>query len=468
MTEPNTPPKADLKEAGVILNRFWTDLIDLKKGVDKYATIEEIKNKKSMNGANAWMLMCSIMIASIGLNQNSQAVIIGAMLISPLMSPILGIGLGIGINDSQTLRQSLRHFFAAILIAIVTSTIYFWFSPFDEITPEIQARTTPTILDVLIAIFGGIAGIVSIARKDISTTLPGVAIATALMPPLCVTGYGIANGNWTFALSSFYLFFLNTVFVSLATYAIVRYLRFPYRKFVDAKRKQKNQLLIGLFATLILVPSIWIFSNVLRDYNQERHVNQFINEYIGDDRIFLDDYQFINAEPTNKLILKVYGSEIDKSKIPFYNLGLEKNHLHNTEIEIISTSEIKLQKLSELESQVKGIAGMAGAFEALKNEKSTQDEKFDQLRAEFEKYRIDTTSFSGLCRELKVLFPDVQEIMLSRAQVHQSNGSIGELPILLVDWSESTRSKTKEEQSLKIKEFVKIRKNLDTIRVLEY
>ena len=148
--------------------------------------------------------MCSIVIASIGLDLDSQAVIIGAMLISPLMSPILGIGLSVGINDYNTLKKSLSHFAIAIGIALITSTIYFYLSPFDQITPQISARTEPTFLDVLIAFFGGIAGIVSNARKDISTTLPGVAIATALMPPLCVTGFGIANAeNWDVALSSF-------------------------------------------------------------------------------------------------------------------------------------------------------------------------------------------------------------------------------------------------------------------------
>jgi len=215
------------------LKNYILDVIDLDKGVDKVATIQEIKDKKSMDGANAWMLMCSIVIASIGLSQNSQAVIIGAMLISPLMSPILGIGLGVGINDYGTLLKSLRHLGLAIAITLITSTIYFAITPFDDLTNEIKARTEPTFLDIFIAIFGGIAGIVSIARKDISTTLPGVAIATALMPPLCVTGYGIAHLDWQITLTSFYLFFLNTFFVAASTYLIIKLLRFPLRKYIN-------------------------------------------------------------------------------------------------------------------------------------------------------------------------------------------------------------------------------------------
>ena len=162
-----------------------------------------------MEGANAWMLICSIIIASIGLSQNSQAVIIGAMLISPLMSPLLGIGLSIGINDMETLRKALFNLLVAIVIALLTSTTYFFLMDFVDITSEIQARTRPTFLDIIVAVFGGLAGIISIARKDVTTTLPGVAIATALMPPLCVTGFGLANGNFDIASRSFYLFFFK-------------------------------------------------------------------------------------------------------------------------------------------------------------------------------------------------------------------------------------------------------------------
>ena len=214
MTEPDsTGDTSKLSKAWHYFSDFVIDIVDLKKGVDPLRTIEDTRNGLSITGANAWMLMCSIIIASIGLSQNSQAVIIGAMLISPLMAPILGIGLSIGINDMNTLRQSLIHFAIAIFIAILTSSIYFYLSPIDAVTPEIEARTRPTFLDIFVAIFGGTAGIISIARKDISTTLPGVAIATALMPPLCVTGFGISHMLWDIAARSFYLFFLNSFFV---------------------------------------------------------------------------------------------------------------------------------------------------------------------------------------------------------------------------------------------------------------
>ncbi len=179
---------------------FWRRLVDLTEGLDREGAVFSIKNNRRMEGANAWMLMCSIMIASLGLDLNSPAVIIGAMLISPLMSPILGIGLSVATNDYDTLIQSVKQFSVAIGIAIVTSTIYFKLTPLGDPTNEILSRTSPTLLDVLIGFFGGIAGIISVSRKDQTSAIPGVAIATALMPPLCVTGFGLASGNMNIAL----------------------------------------------------------------------------------------------------------------------------------------------------------------------------------------------------------------------------------------------------------------------------
>jgi len=299
------------------VKEFFLDIIDLKKGVDKQGTIDEIKAKKSMSGANAWMLMCSIIIASIGLDRDSDAVIIGAMLISPLMSPILGIGLGIGINDKEVVKKSTIHFSAAIIIALVTSFIYFSFSPFGQVTPSIESRTEPLTLDVLVAVFGGLAGIVSIARKDISTTLPGVAIATALMPPLCVTGFGLATGNWGYAINSFYLFMLNTSFISLTTYLIVRYLRFPYRRFINPKERLRNRIVVAIFSLLIVIPSFFILQNVLDRLQTKNTIKTFINSEFGEDRILLDSYTEMVTDSTSTLVLKVYGNKINQDKNSF-------------------------------------------------------------------------------------------------------------------------------------------------------
>ena len=197
-------------------------------------TVDMICRGVEFRGTNLWVLIFATMIASLGLNVNSAAVIIGAMLVSPLMGPIMGVGLSLGINDFDLLKKSLRNFSLMVVVAIATSTLYFFISPLGTARSELLARTVPTTYDVLIAFFGGLAGIVAQSRKDRnSTVIPGVAIATALMPPLCTAGFGLATGQFKFFIGAFYLFFINTVFIALATYMVVRMLKYHKKKFLD-------------------------------------------------------------------------------------------------------------------------------------------------------------------------------------------------------------------------------------------
>jgi uncharacterized hydrophobic protein (TIGR00271 family) len=287
MNQSNEKPTNESQKTSDLLSQLWKkvidffqDITDIKEGSDQIGTITSIMANKEMKGSNVWLLFSAIIVASIGLDTNSPAVIIGAMLISPLMSPILGIGLSIGINNRLTLKESLKHFGIAIAVSLVTSFLYFRFTPLSsvEATSEMLARTSPTVLDVLIAFFGGIAGIVSGTRLEKSNAIPGVAIATALLPPLCVSGYGLANGEWWIFLNSFYLFFINSVFVALATYLIVRLLDFPFKQYVDDRERKRAKLLIAGFVILVVVPSTFIFFNVLKDLNQKQYVKQYVKE----------------------------------------------------------------------------------------------------------------------------------------------------------------------------------------------
>ncbi|HAP70095.1 MAG TPA: TIGR00341 family protein, partial [Flavobacteriales bacterium] len=203
-------------------------------------------------GYVVWILICSIFIASIGLNLNSTAVIIGAMLISPLMAPILAIGLSVGTNDWDTLKRALKNFGVMVVVALMTSTLYFLITPLQEAQPELLARTSPTFLDALIAIFGGLAGIIGISRRSRGNVIPGVAIATALMPPLCTAGYGLANGQWSFFFGAFYLFTLNSIFIAGATFIIVRYLKFPLVSFVNSDTEKKVKRYMLAFVILVI------------------------------------------------------------------------------------------------------------------------------------------------------------------------------------------------------------------------
>ena len=463
MSNPNErdqPQKGDLdfhpENFPKYLWAYISDVLDLRKGVDPEATINDIKSKSSLAGANSWMLMCSIVIASIGLSQNSQAVIIGAMLISPLMSPILGIGLSVGINDMITLKESLSQFAIAIAIAVITSYIYFEITPFNELTSEISARTKPTFLDIFIAIFGGIAGIISTARKDISTTLPGVAIATALMPPLCVTGYGLASGDWKIASASFYLFFLNTFFVAFATYLLVRFLKFPYRKFIDQKQRRKNVALVILFSTALVVPSFLIFRGVLKELRLKDNLEIFKTTCLDEANRYLDNYSIKG----NNLELRVYGNPIKKHEEEEYLQCLSDLGVNDYNIEIISTSEVSLQDVALIDEKVKILVGKIANYEQSFQQNATQIEELSALV-------IDTTEFNDISGELKVLYPEIQSLGFAKFHSTDFDQTSYNFPTILVQW-QSRPSRQNIADQEKIKDFIILRMDLDTVRLISY
>ena len=443
---------------------YLKELIDLRKGINKQGAIAEIKAKDMMTGANAWMLMSSIVIASIGLNMNSPAVIIGAMLISPLMSPILSLGLGIATNDRNTLSRALRHIGISVLIAILTSTIYFAFSPFNELTPEIEARLEPTALDVFIAFFGGVAGIISYVRKDISTAIPGVAIATALMPPLCVTGYCIAGGQWEMALSSFYLFFLNSFFVTLATYLMLRYLNFPYKTYLNVKDKRRNNLYIIFFSILVILPSLFIFNKVLTEARKSVSVESFVKEYIGEDQIYLDDYHLLESDTLNTLVLKVYGDKINNSKMPYYQEGLIAYGLEDVSIDIIPTSEIKLERLVLLESKLSGVENISKQLEITKAEKEEQKELIEYLHGEIKAGTVDSSLFLSIREELKILYPEIDQLTLGNVKHGNHKSFEDNVPVAIIEWPSKIRNyRSTEEKNVKVREFIQHRTGSDTL-----
>lgn len=447
---------------------YFTDLfkefIDLDHGVDKEGTISIIKAKQSMSGANAWMLMCSIMIASIGLNLDSQAVIIGAMLISPLMSPLLGIGTGVAINDRDALYHALMHFGAAIIIALLTSIIYFWLSPLDELTKQILDRTSPTFFDIIIAVFGGIAGIVSIARKDVSTTLPGVAIATALMPPLCVTGFGIANGLWDVASKSFYLFFLNSFFVAFATYLILRRMHFPYKEHSSKEEQRKNIMIVGFFSLIMIIPSFLIFRNVYVDYKFSKKIETFVNEVIGNKRIYLDDYTLSEPVDGQKLLLlKVYGEVISDKDKPAFKNALDSLGLKNISIQIIPTTEIKLEKFNELEAQVREVGERYSAqIDKLKEEREEQREVVNRLKSNSDYLIRDSVKFESVNSSLKILMPEIEEIGMALMQYKTHDDSIAKIPTVIVEWKRPSKKRNKQ-----LHDYIKLEYNLDTLKLIE-
>ena len=263
------------------LKLFFRELFDLHEDKERESiTIEDISKGVEFKGTNLWVLIFAIFIASIGLNVNSTAVVIGAMLISPLMGPIMGIGLGAGINDFGLIKKAFRNLAIAVAISVLTSSLYFLITPLHEAQSELLARTYPTLWDVLIAFFGGLAGIVVGSRKEKTNAIPGVAIATALMPPLCTAGYGLANLNWYYFFGAFYLFFINSVFISVATFLIVRFLGYPKKHFDDPSMELRVKRYITIFVLVTLIPSVYLAYHLVQRTLFEQNARNFISHGI--------------------------------------------------------------------------------------------------------------------------------------------------------------------------------------------
>lgn len=281
-------------------------LIDLRTDKENdYDTIESIKGDVDFRGAKLYILIFAIFIASLGLNVNSTAVIIGAMLISPLMGPIIGFGLGLGISDFQLIRRSFRNLMLTTIFSVLTATIYFLLSPLTQAQSELLARTQPTIYDVLIAFFGGAAGIVAASSKSKGQVIPGVAIATALMPPLCTAGYGLATGQFSFFFGAFYLYIINSVFIALATFVFTRLLHFPTKIFVDKAREKRVRRIVVTIVVGTIIPSIYLSYTMIKDSFTKDAAIKYVSEYFNQ----IPDTQMIDSK-FNKVAQGQYSMDV--------------------------------------------------------------------------------------------------------------------------------------------------------------
>ncbi|MBX2873223.1 MAG: DUF389 domain-containing protein [Saprospiraceae bacterium] len=486
--EKNTPRQA-FQNLFHAIRDWFDDFMDLRDGLDQEGTIISIRNNKKMRGSNAWMLICSIMIASLGLNLNSPAVIIGAMLISPLMSPILGVGLAVGTNDREALVLSLRHFGIAILIALITSTLYFAITPLDQFTDEMRARTAPTFFDALVAVFGGLAGIISVTRKDKSNAIPGVAIATALMPPLCVTGYGIAAGDVDVAFNSFYLFFLNSFFIALTTYLIIRLLQFPYRAYVNAAEARKTRIRVTVFSLLIIVPGILIFRNVIKDLSREQNIRAFVVENFPKDCM---DYRLFQPEPSpqdartsfweqlsklfvlrklppkdsSTLVLQMLERTVPEDSFLHYeNVMREQYNIDYTHFRAIPDYSIELANFDRrVQGQLSG--KLNEVIDSLQLVQTSQLTEAVRVRKQLEKLRSDSSLFSNMVTDAKVLYEELEYLSIVRNQFTDTTDQKQAVPIALVSWNNRTPNRTKTEYEGRLLTYIKQKAKFDTLVIM--
>lgn len=299
---------------------YLQELTNLRDHLDILEAEKDIRNNVYFRGPNVYILFFAIIIASVGLNVNSIPVIIGAMLISPLMGPIMGFGMGLGINDTRLVTDALKNLAVMVGISILASTLYFLITPLDLTHPsELLARTNPTIYDVMIALFGGFAGILETSRKERGTVISGVAIATALMPPLCTVGYGLANWNLAYAGGALYLFLLNGILIALATYLTVKFLRYP-KVHEEATNTRRRNVSIAILILLVLVPSIFSAVKVVNENAFENKAIQFAEDHHFIGSTYVYRYEIKAAEAPRKIEFFIAGETLDEvERLSFYN-----------------------------------------------------------------------------------------------------------------------------------------------------
>lgn len=317
------------------IKEFLQHRFNLQDGKDNEAAIvKSVSSNVDFIGANLFALIFAIFIASIGLNVNSTAVIIGAMLISPIMGPVMGIGLGVGINDLDLVKRGLKNLLFATIIGIIVSTIYFLITPLHDAQSELLARTSPSIWDVFIAFFGGAAGMVAASRKEKSNVIPGVAIATALMPPLCTVGFGLAMGNWYFVLGALYLYFINSVFIAIATFLMSRYLKMKKHHLEDAGQEKKVKHYIIAIVIITIVPSIFLAYRIVDRSIFETNARKFVDEQFVFKNTQVVSKSFKYGSENKAIDLLLIGADLNKSTIDTITKNLDKYQLRHVQLNI--------------------------------------------------------------------------------------------------------------------------------------
>lgn len=434
----NDPTKIDI-DADTFVNlpksifNFFKGTVSLQNEIDRKGTIEGIKQNIEVKGAAVWILVCSILVASVGLNFNSVAVIIGAMLISPLMGPIRGVGLALATNDFKTLVKGLKNFGVMIAFSVVTSGLYFWFTPIKGDTSELLGRVKPQAFDVIIAFFGGLAGIIASASNNKSaamTIVPGVAIATALMPPLCTMSYGLANGQWHYAMGAFYLFLLNSVFICLSTVVLLRLLKFPKLAFVNPKTERRVKIYSFIALLLIVIPSVYKTVVIVQESIFDKDAQDFIQNVIlsDDNYLYTTEVDYNNGEP----IFKVYsgGAEISEEKLDLWKSMLPVNLKNAT---IIPKGKKKTIDMTHFENFAETKVQLAMAQEGAYKLSS----EIEVLKSELSKFQDNRVDIKELGIRVKNAFPAVKEITYGKSLSYNIDGKVDTVYVFNIDWKDS-------------------------------
>ena len=423
------------------------DFISLHQGEEKRESVlENIKQSISFRGANLWILACAIVIASVGLNVNSTAVVIGAMLISPLMGPIVGAGFALAVFDFELLKRCGKNLLIATIVSLVVSAIYFFISPFKDAQPELLARISPTIYDVLIAFFGGLVGVIALTRVEKGNPIPGVAIATALMPPLCTAGYGLAMGNYSYFFGAFYLYSINCFFICIATYFIVRYLKYTPVQFKNIRFEKQIRYGISFLLLLMIVPSFYLAYNLLKEKQFNDNVSKFIeNEFTANGYTIIFKEIKYNTSP-KKIELAFLSKRFSNEEEKQLNHRLNQYQIFNTSLIFKQgTQDLKKEILNELGTQNKAL--------------SEKDIIINNLQNEIKEFKFDDTE---TYKEIGILFPEAKNVSIGKFLLFPNSDSAKIETVVLFHHQEK-----EEIDTLKLKKWLIQKLSTNNIKLVE-
>ena len=452
---------------------FFKEVLDFRKEADRDHTINSIKADISIKGPNAWILICSILVASVGLNANSIPVVIGAMLISPLMGPILGFGLSIAINDLETLKKSIVNFSVMVVLSVFTAYLFFSFFPLREESSELLSRTEPDIRDVLIAFFGGLSLIVAKTKKGtISPVIFGVAIATALMPPLCTVGFGLAVGNASFSLGAMYLFMINSLYIVLATYITVKFLRFPLINYVNSTRRRLISRIVTILSIVMLIPAFFTFADVLFESKFNNSVDEFFERELeglkNKDYLKLnskvnyninnDGFLFPWRDKTSSVVFNSYGLEPLSNEI----ISLLKNKIKKYPHLSLTTIKFNQQEnQNDFKEQKKFLVELRKRDSLDLETKSKELEVLREKLKKLETKEFNNNQYKALVEDIKFNYEEVSEMNFHINDYSNDDQKI----IFYIKWNDNTDENSRINSLKKIRQWITLKLDSDLFEI---
>lgn len=443
-------------EVGLVrrIRRVMRERFSLHDDKAEDAEIEaRIRDGVELRGATPWILMFAIFVASVGLNVNSTAVIIGAMLISPLMGPIMGAGLGVAVYDYELVKRSLSNLAIATIISLLVSALYFSLTPLQQTQSELLARTSPTLWDVLIALFGGLAGIVGITRKEKSNVIPGVAIATALMPPVCTAGFGIATGQWRFVGGALYLYAINCVFISLATVVGIRALRLQRHGFANHSVEKRVKAILLILALVTSVPSAYLALDLVRQEVFRSKAQEFIKQ-----EFVFDNAQVVDAKvnPDKRVIdLSLLGEPIDAATLRSIEARLINFNLEGTSI-VLHQAGGKQIDLTALKSSL-----LSDLLRESQDTVRLRDAEVLKLKADLAARENLLTQIADVSKELSQFFPEVAKMTFAEGVAVTPAGAKQKVSYIVV----ATQSSLLKDSQQRIRDWLKLRLKSDSLLI---